>query len=288
MRLIFDFDGTITEKDTISTFAKAGIAHQHARNGEDLSARWDDVVRKYVEDYRRYQELYPTDEADRRTLSDEIKFLAGAEEVEASSLLRVEQSGVFAGLTSSDLFRMGSEAVSSGRIVLRRGFKELLSAAEEKGWDVGVISVNWSCAFIQGVLDDPGFHVLANEISQGGMIKGPDCLGRPLTNCSGKLHVYRGEFKARNVAEVSGDSTPTVYFGDSTTDLECLANGTAGVSITSNDSNSTLVQTLRRLGFSVPHASKGGRGDNKERATICWARDFQEVLQSGFLEQFEK
>ena len=38
MHLIFDFDGTITKKDTIATLAEAGIAAQRSRNGSNLKS----------------------------------------------------------------------------------------------------------------------------------------------------------------------------------------------------------------------------------------------------------
>jgi thiamine phosphate phosphatase / amino-HMP aminohydrolase len=280
MRLIFDFDGTITEKDTISTLAKAALTIQQNRHGRDLTSAWDQVVKEYMSDCRDYKDGYAIPELERRTVDEEIGYLAGSGDVEMASLERIARSGVFAGLDEDDLRGMGREAGEAGRVALREGFADVLSLAGERGWLVGVISVNWSRAFIAGVLhrfDSLAPSIVANEIAPGGSIRGPSSLQeRPLTNCSGKLSVLSDDASLRPQEEEDG---PTVYFGDSTTDMECLLHG-RGIAMAASDEESSLVSTLRRVGLPVPHLSTAA---NDSTNIVFWARNFREVIDSHVL-----
>jgi phosphoserine phosphatase len=280
MRLIFDFDGTITQADTIGDLAHAGIDFQR-RHGHDLTSRWDHVVQAYTDDCKHYKDKYPTKEEDRRSVLEEVEYLAGLENVEKASLARVEESGIFAGLEHRGLFQMGVDAIESKKIALRDGFREVLDHAGRQGWTVGVISVNWSRSFIRGVLHHFGIPVIvANEISPDGKIHGPDYLGKALTNSAGKLHVLESEFEAQlQSPDYGGNYTRTLYFGDSSTDLECLLHD--GGIIISDEDDSSLIRTIRRLGYTVSHTSARKTGD---RSDFHWARNFREVLDSGFLD----
>lgn len=270
MRLIFDFDGTITECDTIGDLASAGVDFQRTQHGHNLSAQWDHVVKAYMDDYQRYKDSYPVREEDRHSVQEEVEFLAGLRTVERSSLARVEACGVFSGLQETDLFQMGVDAVESRNIVIREGFKDLVELAEQRGWGLGVISVNWSRSFIRGVLHRFSIPVVTNEISQDGEVQGPKFLGQPMTSSAGKLRCLEHEF--------AGDGDETLYFGDSTTDLECLLRN--GIVLSNND-GSSLIRTLRRLGFTVSHTASYGTGD--QPANFYWARNFREILDSGIL-----
>lgn len=269
MRLIFDFDGTITEKDTIGDLANAGLDFQRTQHGHDLAPQWDQVVKAYIDDCQQYKTSYPVKEDDRRSVAEEVEFLAGLRNVEKASLARVEGSGVFAGLQHAGLFQMGVNAVESRKIVIREGFKDVVELAERRGWGLGIISVNWSRSFIRGVLHQFNIPIITNEISPDANIHGPEFLGQPLTNSAGKLRCLEHEFKR--------DGEKTLYFGDSTTDLECLLRG--GIVLADNY-ESSLIRTLRRLRFTVSDIASHGTGG---RTNFYWARNFREILDSGIL-----
>ncbi|CAM1507086.1 Fc.00g067270.m01.CDS01 [Cosmosporella sp. VM-42] len=265
MHLVFDFDGTITHEDTISELARSALAFQKS-NGQDLEAEWEEVVQEYVNDLKRYHREYPVPEDERTSVGEELKFLSGLKEVEEMSLGRVSRSGVFKGLEEGLLRKAGTEAVQSGRVRIRDGFEEVLSLAERKGWSVGVISVNWSRSFIQGVLEPHNLDIMANELSQDGEIEGPEFLGCMLSNGCEKRQALR---------HITGEKQDKVlYFGDSTTDMECLI---AGGVVISDKPESLLWQTMKRVGIELPHV--GEREDEK----VSWARNFREVLESGLL-----
>lgn len=285
MRLIFDFDGTITEKDTISTLARAALTHQNDYHSVDLAGAWDDVVRAYVSDYKGYCESYEIPETQRTTVDAELAFLSGSGHVELASLDRIARSGVFRQLESSHLFEMGKAAVGDGRIVVRDGFADVIELAKVKGWTVGVISVNWSRAFIAGALDGlvSPLSIIANDFAPDGSVLGPESLdSHPLTNGTGKLNVLEGDESLRHAGQGTGT---TVYFGDSTTDMECLLRGGGagnggGVAIASDENGSNLISTLRRVSLPVPHVTAAATNSD---SGVYWARNFREVIDSDAL-----
>ena len=270
MFLVFDFDGTITTQDTIWELARSALQFQKEQRGLDLESKWDEVVQDYMIDYQSFKNDFIPREEERRSVNSELAFLRASKQVEEASLARVGASGVFHGLDTKTLSQMGADAVESGRITFRDGFKELAGLAQDRGWGLGVISVNWSTAFLQGALQNPEVQVIANEITRDGQIEGPTYLYDRLTSSSEKrtaldllLPMHRGR---------------AIYFGDSTTDLECVLHDGVVISV---DHSSPLMRTLDRIGRSVPHVSEGRQLYGK----ISWARDFREVLESSLLEE---
>ncbi|OLN94237.1 putative aminopyrimidine aminohydrolase, mitochondrial [Colletotrichum chlorophyti] len=276
LSLVLDFDGTITTKDTIGTLAEIGLRFQQQR-GIDLSSTWQQILADYSRDHADNIRKYKPVADNRQSLTEELIFLRGLKEVELRSVERVEKSGIFRDITQEDLIKAGDEARREGRVKLRDGFAELMDTAKENGWSVSVVSVNWSRSFIQGVLSAYAFDVVANEIELSGAIFGPDIFGVPtretiMTTCADKVQALR-ILVTRQRAD---DEAALVYFGDSTSDLECLLE-TRGVVI-STTADSSLMKTLARVGFNVPRAK-----DRSGSSRIVWASTFEEVLGSGFL-----
>ncbi|GKT48375.1 UPF0658 Golgi apparatus membrane protein [Colletotrichum spaethianum] len=274
--LVLDFDGTITIQDTIGTLAEIALRFQH-EHGIDLSSAWQQVLEHYSQDHADHVATYKPAADDRLSLSEELAYLRGLREVELRSVQRVEQSGLFRDLRREDLAKAGNTARMEGRVKLREGFTDLMDLAKKNGWAVSVVSVNWSRSFISGVLSDYNFDVVANEIEMDGTILGPAVLGTParetiLTTCEDKLRALR----ALATRQGADNAEALIYFGDSTSDIECLLEA-RGV-VVSSGPESSLMKTLRRVGYDVPrvdefHPSSG----------IVWASTFAEVLKSGFL-----
>lgn len=283
MHLILDFDGTVTRHNTIGELGRSAVALQQSRGGSpDVEAAWKEAVREYGVDYSAHRRRYRPVEAHRRSVTDEVRFLEGLKSVEEASLDRVGRSGVFAALDADHLFRMGVEAVEARRVVVRDGFADMVELATRRGWRIDVVSVNWSGAFIRGVLHPHRLAVTANEISPDGRIEGP---GGPLgagrmTTSPDKLRAVRHLVKA-DATDDEGDRNRMLYFGDSATDLECLLHEDGVVVADGRDS--ALMQMLRRIGVEFPHVeelpSRSRRG-----GVLGWASDFRGVLDSGILE----
>lgn len=174
--------------------------------------------------------------------------------------------------------------------------------------DIHILSVNWSASYIRGVLSREDISsVIANDInpadgsvnalpssSVGGIASGdwPGVLAVGLDKLLALrcLHQRRQEAKPEQPVEI-------VYFGDSTTDLECLLefggivispkaeiaqrHGTKTTNPTSTglNGNDPLHVLRTELNYNVPHVSEY-KGE-----LICWARDFAEIKGSNFLEK---
>lgn len=269
MALVLDFDGTITVKDTINELAQSAI-RIHNERGRDFSGAWAEIVDLYGKSCAKYKAEYPVAEDSRVDLETERKYLADLRDVEVASVRRLEASGLFDGILSQELLAAGIAALREERIALREGIPELLSLAETRGWPVYVLSVNWSKSFIRGVLHqfDDRLCVVSNEVLNGGRISCP-ATQTFLATAGDKLVALR------TILQDVGDR-PVVYFGDSTTDMECLLLS-SGVVMSSSD-DSSLLKTLSRLGVAVPHVD-----DATDTNKLTWARDFSEVLRAGTL-----
>lgn len=167
--------------------------------------------------------------------------------------------------------------------------------------------MNWSAAYIRGVLSREQISpVLANEINpaDGSISATPTDSAEiasiewpsVLTVGSDKLKALRCLQQQQQRANPKL-SAEIVYFGDSTTDLECLLEF-GGIVISPRaeigqrlgtktaNSNSTTVkgsdllhilQTM--LDYNVPHVS------HYKNELICWARDFTEIIHNSFLQK---
>ena len=281
--VLFDFDGTITERDTIDALAQFAILRSH--DVVAAAARWRDIVKAYIADYERHVDSYTPRRAERTETAAELKFLESLRGVESASIARVEASGLFRGVESGDFARFGREAVTGGTVTVRKGFGELVEDLATKGCETGVVSVNWSGDFIRGVLDSRrAQRVMANRIRLDGVVEGPPvgvglAGAEPLLTAGDKVRAAKAlveEWRA-----VKGGRRDWVYIGDSATDLGCFIESPMGIIMADDEENNKLLQTLKRIGFSVAHV-RAWRIPQK----LAWARDFDEVLESRLLERW--
>ncbi|KAH8675884.1 HAD-like domain-containing protein [Xylariales sp. PMI_506] len=273
MSIFLDFDGTITAQDTIGELAKFALRVREAE-GDDLKQEWDAVVKAYVRDYGQYVDEYHTCESDRRLPEHEVQFLREMKNVELKSLERINGCQVFRGIPADRFRQAGRDAVRDGVVRIRPGFREFVDARAARGWRIWVISVNWSAAFIEGVLDCPTITVIANQVREDGSVVGPETIDigstaeepRNLTNSCDKIDAMRAILESEAL-----HSKPSFYFGDSITDLECLLAATHGV-IMSDKEDSKLLDTLGRIGKEVPHATR-----LEPHQSLCWASNYHEI-----------
>jgi thiamine phosphate phosphatase / amino-HMP aminohydrolase len=261
---------------------------------DNLSSRWDDVVKAYVSDYKSHVSSYAPPASDRLCVEDEITFLRSQKHVETKSLGRINECALFRGISRDAFLEAGRQVVRDGTVKLRPGFQQLVRTALDKGRKVNVVSVNWSAAFIEGACGfaEGDISVYANEVRENdGTVLGPDLLGsdddgsritgeekkeeeeekgRNLTNCCDKRDVMRAVLRNDTAAH----DAPFFYFGDSTTDMECLLEATRGIVIADSE-ESSLIRTLRRIGKRVPHVRDAEADDQ-----VVWASDFHEVMAS--------
>lgn len=188
--------------------------------------------------------------------------------------------------------------VTNSRILIKIG--EIID-------DIYILSVNWSASYIRGVLSGEGIStVIANDINPtDGSVNAPPAISDDIASGdwpsnlsvgSDKLSalrcLHRQQLKARPKRP-----REIVYFGDSITDLECLLEfggivvspkaetaqrpDTKGtISSQAGLNGNDLLHVLRtRLIYNVPHVSE------YRDEPICWALDFSEIKESGFLQK---
>lgn len=179
IHLILDWDGTLTQKDTLALVAKVGYDKQAVNpetgsNPEERQAKgqfilpWSEYGRLYMLDYKAHKDEYRPAPSNRTTLEAERKWLKSLENVEGDSVSRVQASGIFKGVTTDDIANGASSAISSGELKLRNGWEELLRNIIEDGSKspqssfripnmqrnkISILSVNWSETFIRKALE---------------------------------------------------------------------------------------------------------------------------------------
>ena len=76
-----------------------------------------------------------------------------------------------------------------------------------------------------------------------------------------------------------------VFVGDSATDLECLVDVGVGILIvTEGQKRSRLLMTLERIAVRVVHISEFGRRRETDEKCLFWARDFEDIIESGIVD----
>lgn len=277
--IILDFDGTILEDDTIGNIAHAALQWRKTPEGggTDLAGKWQGILQAYAQDLAAYDQTQPS-ALQRTTWQQERDYLRGRRVVEEASLARVRASGIFAGgfAAGDRLFEAGYRDREAGRTRIRRGFAEYVAVVRDLRATVHVVSVNWSASYIRGVLEPWGItSVIANEIQLDGSIAAPpDSRPQDLGNIDFPKALATSEDKlgaTQHLLRKSGGQCMG-YFGDSTTDIECL--DFCGGCVMTSDGEGTLVRTLRRLGCDVPCISEYRGADTR----IVWAHDFSEVV----------
>jgi thiamine phosphate phosphatase / amino-HMP aminohydrolase len=279
---ILDFDGTITKNDTIDTLFKSALAIQDTK-GHDIVKTWQEIIVSYERDYQVHVRAYKPVKEERRTVEQEIKFYRSLKAVEGRSFERISKSGIFAGISELEWKETAIQAVTNGDVVLREGFRMFLQRIKNSNSAWAVVSVNFSSAFIRGVLrsglgPESKILILANQPDENGVLKGPEIKG-----AAGKV-MSTSDAKVASVQELVGPwdgrlQGKVVYIGDSGTDIECLLrDGIIGI-IMSEDGRSDLMRTMSRIGMEVLHIEKYEETSN----SVYWARDYLEIVQSPLL-----
>lgn len=134
LELVFDFDGTITESDSIASVVDAALSYHKTFSSPEachsLTDAWRHVVKSYMADLEAYHEDFdpviqpghpvPLDAARSQFSNDQRR------QIERASLLRVQEAGLFRHVPCEHLFRSGQEHRDNITARLRNGFSELI------------------------------------------------------------------------------------------------------------------------------------------------------------------
>ena len=283
--LFLDFDGTLTVDSTLPIIASISTYPELHPQLKELSSSW-------MAESAAHSALSSTS---RKTLEDELRFLASIRYVEAKSLQRVKDVGIYLGVTPTDVERVAKAAVQEGRILLRKGWTDIIAYVLRRAGVVHVISVAWSARFIGTVLKTAavyenldlggdGLRIISNEIDgTDGSIKG------------NSYDILTSRDKAEAVGRCLAlySEVQTVFVGDSLGDLEALVSVDIGIVIRGEgegEEQKELATVCERMGIEIREIGMYGVSvmpddDSSPDKRLLWrARDFEEVLRSGILE----
>ncbi|KAJ9663467.1 hypothetical protein H2201_005675 [Coniosporium apollinis] len=309
LHFILDWDGTLTKRDTLAVLANIPAARRSAQQQDP----WAPITSAYADDYAAHARSYRPETAARTTLAAEAAWLASLKEVEERSVRRVEEAGVFRGVTVRDVEDGAKEVMEKGDVELRRGWEGVFLLGGERGalvegragavgLDVSIVSVNWSATFIRACLLHAAaraegrdaalrdklreavkqVRIIANEIEglndpegSSGMLNKKDEDG--IRTSSDKLRCMQQIRQGQEERLV-------VYVGDSPTDLECLTAADVGVCIRDDPMSSAqkeLAKTLDRISDTCAELSavRDVKTLDLKNNTLYWARDLEEVVE---------
>ncbi|KAK8197839.1 hypothetical protein HDK77DRAFT_478893 [Phyllosticta capitalensis] len=277
IHLILDWDGTLTAKDTLHFLGQ--ISNEHAvRDVSPPSSSWDDIVKAYVDDLNAHTQAYRPSASERNTIAEEKAWLASLEGVDLRSVKRVEDAGLFAGVTANNVSQGASKAVGSGQLKLRKGWENLLFRNEGNEGNllshISILSVNWSATFIREALLHAAYDTKVLQSSE----MNADALRRTMQN----MDIFANEFEGLNrlngssgrlsksgergirtsedklermpIPRKYGGDELVIYVGDSCTDLEALLAADVGICIRDEPMGSgqrELAEALERIGVPV-------------------------------------
>ncbi|KAF3041423.1 hypothetical protein E8E11_004827 [Didymella keratinophila] len=276
---ILDWDGTMTRRDTLNALVSIAAS---AKPDSPVLEDWKRVSEAYMTDYTEALEKLAPGGRLPMTVEEERRLLRSLRSVEQASLHRVSASGIFAGLTQKLLEEGASNAINSNKVEIRNGFAEFLESKQASHHNtLDILSVNWSRHFISSCLKAAGApidksSIYANEldgidsnhVSQGTISPEGD-LEMTIISSGDKLE-YFTHMKEQ-------DKKPTIYVGDSWTDIECLLEADLGICIRDEpigSSQKKVAERLEDLGIHCPHLSSWRQADKWQ---VVWAKDFADV-----------
>ena len=134
LELVFDFDGTVTEDDTVASVINAALIYHKTVSAPEtfhsLTDAWRHVVKSYMTDLDAYYKDFdstiqndqgtPLDVAVAQFSNDQRR------QIERASLLRVKDAGFFRDVPLEHMFRRGQEHREKNVVKLRNGFSDLI------------------------------------------------------------------------------------------------------------------------------------------------------------------
>ncbi|KAH7401785.1 HAD-like domain-containing protein [Phaeosphaeria sp. MPI-PUGE-AT-0046c] len=271
---ILDWDGTITQKDTLNALVNIAAS---AKPDFPTQSRWQSVVDAYMSDYTSTLANLTTTGLP-TTLTSEKKLLQHLKAAEQRSLDRVFASQIFTAITTQHLEQGARDALDSAQVCVRPGFVDFFHAlASAPGSTFHILSVNWSRQFIASCLSAAGISlplssIVANELD--GMAQGPGrCPSTGEISPEGTVKIISSGDKLCHLNAIREENKGSVvYVGDSWPDIECLVEADVGICIRDEEMGSSqkkLAEALGRVGIGCDRL---GDGDG-----VVWARDFVEI-----------
>ena len=262
MRLVLDYDGTLTVQDTMSILGTLS---------KKPKLSWKEIVNAYMQDYEAWQKQdFSWKNYDRTEYSS---WLASRKSIECQSALRVQQSGFFKGVTQRDVEGAVDRAFESGALKLRSGWEDLVQTCPS----VEIISVNWSETAIRHALKGSPvpLEVFANEIE--GLDDEEGSTGELICDDD----IRSSDDKLRCMKD-NQSTLLTVYVGDSSTDFDCLCEADVGIwlyDVPEEEYEEASKKVFAPLKYVPPPLRTLDDLDRAGEAMFYWAPNFRTVLE---------
>ncbi|CAM9658300.1 unnamed protein product, partial [Phaeothamnion confervicola] len=226
-----DFDDTCTEGDTTSLLpAAAALAADTPEKRTQIRSQWHNLTDLFLSGYTAVmaETASRPKTASGSALAPDLErlraFLARLANEDRSSIARVVESGVLAGLTRPGLRRaMLGSCRKDWRV--RPGMAATLHRAVAFPLETHVLSINWSVDVVRAILEDSLGHVDSAAVDANLDTSDGSDAGAADGGTSGAAvlaAVHGGSDNGR-------DTGLTVYVGDSATDLLSMLSANVGI-----------------------------------------------------------
>ncbi|KAK9460722.1 uncharacterized protein V1516DRAFT_677479 [Lipomyces oligophaga] len=269
MYIAIDFDGTLTAKDTTELIAKVGYEDERRRT---KLVPWELIVDSYLHDLEEFRDNWEKEPAQNGEDAGTrlLRYYKELEVVEKKSITRIEEAGVFRGITNVE-----SALDIAARSTEFRPFAiDVLEAITKcERFQVQIVSVSWSGQFIRSSIKRESAavepEIISNELtvrsstSTGSMTSLTPCAVRYRPRSDSQLYTSHDklDFILKWTNGIHNWQSDGMYIGDSTGDLKPLITARWGIMI--GDSTS-LITALQKLGYTiVPYSQIASSTDEK-------------------------
>ncbi|KAJ3218320.1 hypothetical protein HDU67_006092 [Dinochytrium kinnereticum] len=265
MRLIIDFDGTITRHDTLSLIASTAASCLHQPLLSPPTIPFDGLPSVYQDSWDSVVTAYLTDLSTSHLTRREI---------ESVSLDRVASTQVLRGATRHRLRETGRQ------VATREGWVE--AAEWFKTFPVIVATLNWSMDVVVGCLEKVvGFgtvRVVGNDLEFDEMGGATGVVGGGLLVGEDKVEKLEREV---GVFPGGGLGDPVVYIGDGTADVPCFAWSDLAIHLVpepSQEPSDSFKKACKEAGLVLQSVSTLTKSEWTDRVFV--ATSWLEVLKS--------
>ena len=274
-RLIADFDGTVSEVDTLGLLVRTAVEHRTIAGEADSQEsflEWRETVEWYSEQCARIVDEWLACDRDEMEHVQNISkipsdlvglrgFLDAFEVLEYSSTRRVIESKFLTGLTRETLRALGRS------VQMRPGVFEVIAAMRTIGVKIEILSANWSKTFIEGAMEGLCDQITTNCLVFDESWRSTGEINLRVISAQDKLRHFLRR-KCERCPTVSSQSVKsqedtragkTVYIGDSITDFLAILEADIGVLI---GTKQTAVQAIKRFGIPTRTVTDQDRFDS--------------------------
>ncbi|KAK4560984.1 hypothetical protein LTR86_004939 [Recurvomyces mirabilis] len=304
--LVLDWDSTLTTRDTMSLLGN--VPKVRGRGMTPATAAypaWDSFFSAYIDDYKAHKAAhYP--QSQEACHEEYSQWLQSLDVVELASSRRVSRSGFFTNSRSQHVRDVASDALLSGQLALRTGWKDLLRLfSHDESMlpptsSVSILSVNFSATFIRSALrcavpesgaaprpEQNDILTMVNDmVIEANEIEGLDSS----EGSSGRLYsrIRTAQHKLARITtlrqEHQAEQPIVVYVGDSATDYECLRAADIGVWIcdcAERDYQKRFAEIFKPLGLDVfsPIAIERWESDHVPGKTCLWTPGLDRIVE---------